>query len=211
MKLGIVSDQHGNIVSITQPGDVGDKVSGIMKAGVEPGKGQTFHEIDLPKREMGTDKTEEVRPGFALRATAAPPRTRSSWAPRDCIPPFANLLALAGLFVSFPAAAQTPPPVRLVELPGHIAPALAQATQLPKSAGVERQAMTITVVLRRTDEGGFRTFEAQVNDPKSPLFRQFLTQTELAQRFGPSQSTYDSVEAYLTSSGLDVVQGSANR
>ena len=49
MKLSVVSDQHGNIVSITKPGDVGDKVSGIMKAGIEPGKGQTFHEIDLPK------------------------------------------------------------------------------------------------------------------------------------------------------------------
>jgi hypothetical protein len=49
MKLSVVADQHGNIVSITQPGDVGDKVSGIMKAGVEPGKGQTIHEIQMTK------------------------------------------------------------------------------------------------------------------------------------------------------------------
>jgi hypothetical protein len=49
MKFSIVSDQHGNIVSISQPGDVGDKVSGIMKAGVEAVHGQTVHEIDVPK------------------------------------------------------------------------------------------------------------------------------------------------------------------
>ena len=50
MKFTVVSDRHGNIVSITQPGDVGDKVSGILKAGVEPAKGQTVHVIDIPKK-----------------------------------------------------------------------------------------------------------------------------------------------------------------
>jgi hypothetical protein len=49
MKLSIVSDKQGNIVSITQPGDVGDKISGIAKAGVEAAPGQTVHEIDLPR------------------------------------------------------------------------------------------------------------------------------------------------------------------
>ena len=50
MKLTVVSDKHGNIVSITQPGDVGDNVSGIMKAGVQPEKGQNVHVIDIPKK-----------------------------------------------------------------------------------------------------------------------------------------------------------------
>jgi hypothetical protein len=49
MKFSVVSDQHGNIVSILRPGDVGDKVSGIMKAGVEAAPGQTVHEIEAPK------------------------------------------------------------------------------------------------------------------------------------------------------------------
>jgi hypothetical protein len=55
MKLSIVSDQHGNIVSITRPGDVGDKVSGIMKAGVEAAHGQTVHEIDVPRELENVD------------------------------------------------------------------------------------------------------------------------------------------------------------
>ena len=44
MKLTVVADQGGKIVSITQFGDVGDKVSGITKAGVEAGKGHSVHE-----------------------------------------------------------------------------------------------------------------------------------------------------------------------
>jgi hypothetical protein len=50
MKLTVVADRKGNIVSITRPGDVGDNVSGIIKAGVEPAKGQTVHVIDIPKK-----------------------------------------------------------------------------------------------------------------------------------------------------------------
>ncbi len=58
MKLSIISDQKGNIVSITQPGDVGDKVSGIMKAGVVAASGQTVHEIDLPQELAKLDLLE---------------------------------------------------------------------------------------------------------------------------------------------------------
>jgi hypothetical protein len=49
MKVSIVSDQHGNIVSISQFGDVGDQISGITKAGIDTEPGQSVHEIDLPK------------------------------------------------------------------------------------------------------------------------------------------------------------------
>jgi hypothetical protein len=58
MKLSIVSDQKGNIVSIMQPGDVGDKVSGIMKAGIVAASGQTLHEIDLPQELAKIDLLE---------------------------------------------------------------------------------------------------------------------------------------------------------
>jgi hypothetical protein len=48
MKISIVSDQHGKILSISQSGDVGEKVSGIAKAGIYPEAGQTTHEVELP-------------------------------------------------------------------------------------------------------------------------------------------------------------------
>lgn len=68
MKLSIVSDQKGNIVSITQPGDVGDKVSGIMKAGVVAAAGHTVHEIDLPK-ELEKMDLLEIHKAYRLDPT----------------------------------------------------------------------------------------------------------------------------------------------
>jgi hypothetical protein len=65
MKLSIVSDKHGNIVSITQPGDVGDKVSGITKAGVEAAQGQTVHEIDVP-RELEKVNLLDIHKGYKV-------------------------------------------------------------------------------------------------------------------------------------------------
>jgi hypothetical protein len=65
VKLSIVSDKHGNIVSITQPGDVGDKVSGIMKAGVEAAQGQTVHEIDVP-RELEKVNLLDIHKGYKV-------------------------------------------------------------------------------------------------------------------------------------------------
>jgi len=49
MKLTVVADQQGHIVSISQFGDVGDKISGITKAGVEAKKGHSVHEIEAPQ------------------------------------------------------------------------------------------------------------------------------------------------------------------
>jgi hypothetical protein len=65
MKLSIVADQQGNIISITQPGDVGDKVSGIMKAGVVVAQGQTLHEIDMPK-ELENTALLDIHKGFKV-------------------------------------------------------------------------------------------------------------------------------------------------
>jgi hypothetical protein len=65
MKLSIVSDKHGNIVSITQPGDVGDKVSGIIKAAVEAAPGQTVHEIEVP-RELEKVNLLDIHKGYKV-------------------------------------------------------------------------------------------------------------------------------------------------
>jgi len=65
MKLTVVADQHGKIVSISKPGDVGEKVSGIMKANVVTGKGQTIHEIDVP-RELETLSLLDIHAGYKV-------------------------------------------------------------------------------------------------------------------------------------------------
>ncbi len=52
MTLNIVSDRRGNIVSISQFGDVGDKISGITTAGIQAEPGHHIHEIEVPE-ELG--------------------------------------------------------------------------------------------------------------------------------------------------------------
>lgn len=98
-----------------------------------------------------------------------------------------------------------------VELPGHQLGVLAQATPLAMSPRVASDPITLTLVLRRFDQAGMDAFLRDVQDPQSPRFRQFLSQDELAQRFGPSQQAYDAVLAYLQQSGFTLVDGSSNR
>jgi hypothetical protein len=65
MKLTVVADQHGNIVSVSQFGDVGDKVSGITKAGVEAGKGYSVLEIEVP-RELENTPLLDLHKGYKV-------------------------------------------------------------------------------------------------------------------------------------------------
>ncbi|HUY18285.1 MAG TPA: protease pro-enzyme activation domain-containing protein, partial [Candidatus Binataceae bacterium] len=63
----------------------------------------------------------------------------------------------------------------------------------------------------RHDQAGFDRYLHQVYDPHSKNFHHFLTQREIADRFGPSQTSYDAVLAYLKDRGFTLVEGSANR
>lgn len=73
MKLSIVSDQQGRILSISQFGDVGDKVSGITNAGISPEPGQSVHEIDLPQ-ELEKVSLLDIHKGFKLDVSKGPGR-----------------------------------------------------------------------------------------------------------------------------------------
>ncbi|HWF73024.1 MAG TPA: protease pro-enzyme activation domain-containing protein, partial [Solirubrobacteraceae bacterium] len=75
----------------------------------------------------------------------------------------------------------------------------------------QRQRLTLTIVLRRTDEPGFKRYLHAVYDRSSPLHDHFLTQTQLANRFGPSLSEYDHVRSWLVAQGFRYTQGSSNR
>jgi kumamolisin len=92
-----------------------------------------------------------------------------------------------------------------------LGPALARGLLRPVHGDRPTKQLTLTLVLRRSDQGGFDRFVAAVQDRTSPLYRHFLTQTQLAARFGPSLGSYDAVLAWLRRAGFVVVQGSANR
>ena len=70
--------------------------------------------------------------------------------------------------------------------------------------------ITLTLTLKRDDQAGFERYRNQIDDPHSPNFRHFLTQTQIAARFGPSQRSYDKVLAYLRANGFELIEGSSN-
>src|SRR5262249_46835633 len=114
-----------------------------------------------------------------------------------------------------PAAAPLPPEAgasrELMRLPGHVLDALKGATPVAPTPGADAEPLTLTVVLKHTDQDGFDRYLHDVYDPHSPAFRHFLSQREFTERFGPSQQSYDEVLAWLQSQGFTLVQGSANR
>jgi len=116
------------------------------------------------------------------------------------------------LSVIVTAAAQAAPTQsETVRLTGHVPPVLAKATVLPPKAGSGQEQITLTLVLRRDDEEGFERYLRELYDRRSANFHHFLTQQQIADRFGPSRTDYDSVLSYLRSNAFELVDGSANR
>jgi subtilase family serine protease len=68
--------------------------------------------------------------------------------------------------------------------------------------------LQLDVVLPLRDQAGLDAFVAEVQNPYSSGYRQFLTPAEFTARFGPTQQDYDAVEQYLQNHGLKVVGGS---
>src|SRR5579859_5502165 len=66
------------------------------------------------------------------------------------------------------------------------------------------QAMTVTFALKPSDAAGAETLMRRLSTPGDALYRHFLTPSEVASRFGPSQATVDSVTASLQRYGLTV-------
>lgn len=90
-------------------------------------------------------------------------------------------------------------------------PALQQAAPLEDRPQAANDPIILTVVLNRADPVGMDTLVRSVQDPRSPSFRRFVPQAELARRYGPSQNVYDTVVTYLQQQGFTVVTGSASR
>jgi subtilase family serine protease len=99
----------------------------------------------------------------------------------------------------------------LVPLPGHVLDALQRATPVTASPDADAEPLTLTVTLRRADQAGFERYLHEVYDAQSSRFRHFLDQSEIAARFGPTDTAYEAVHAYLEQAGFTLVHGSANR
>ncbi len=103
----------------------------------------------------------------------------------------------------------------MVRIPGHVLAALSKATVLSPadhaSPSEANQPLTITIVLKRDHQQAFERYLHEIYDPHSRNFHRFLSQREIASRFGPSRQTYHSVLAYLRGKGFQLIEGSKNR
>jgi Pro-kumamolisin, activation domain/Subtilase family len=106
------------------------------------------------------------------------------------------------------AKEQTEP---FLTLRGHTLSLPVDTTPVSRTAQFAASSISLTLVMRHSDELRFETFVHNVNDPKSPLFGKFLPQSELADKYGPDKDTYYAVVDYLKRHDFQDVQISFNR
>ncbi|MGA7243258.1 MAG: protease pro-enzyme activation domain-containing protein [Terracidiphilus sp.] len=70
------------------------------------------------------------------------------------------------------------------------------------------QVLQLDLVLPLRDPAGLKAFLADVYNPKSSSYRQFLTPAEFTSRFGPTVDDYETVVRFAKTYGLEVVGGS---
>ena len=78
----------------------------------------------------------------------------------------------------------------------------------PTAASPANQMLQLDLVLPLRDPAGLKAFLADVYNPASPNYRQFLTPTEFTARFGPTANDYDTVLRFARTYGFQVVGGS---
>ena len=103
---------------------------------------------------------------------------------RSCVRSIlAGLLVLSSCVCAY--ATQVPSAPGMVRIPGHVLPALSKATIVPSKPEADAQPITVTLVLKRDHQAGFERYLHELYDPHSKVFRHFLTQRQIADRFGP--------------------------
>ena len=96
-------------------------------------------------------------------------------------------------------------------LPGQITPAMAGAPlvgPLPPSTIVS---LSIQLPTPAPQMQALLTAAAQVSDPNSPTYQQYLTVNQIAALYGPSQSDYSSLIAFAQAKGLTVTGSFSSR
>ena len=94
-------------------------------------------------------------------------------------------------------------------LPGHVPNVISSLTPKGRLAATNQLWLAIGLPLR--DAAGLDSYLAQVYDPASPNFRQFLTPEEFTVRFGPTEQDYEAVKNFARANGLAVTGTYDNR
>ena len=94
-------------------------------------------------------------------------------------------------------------------LQGHVPAAAAHLSATGTLPPTNRLNLAIGLPLR--DAKGLDDFLAQLYDPGSPLYRQFLTPEQFTARFGPTEQDYQAVMGFAKRNGLTVTGTHGNR
>jgi hypothetical protein len=113
------------------------------------------------------------------------------------------LIAVA-LAVIAPAAHAASPRVRV-----GTAPVLPRGAQTGATVPDAKQ-LQLTVALQPRDPAGLQAFATAVSTPSSPLYHQYLSVPEFAQRFGATPAQVSAVRSSLRAQGLTVGEPTAN-
>ncbi len=98
-------------------------------------------------------------------------------------------------------------PIRTLR--NHIPQAVGQSRRVGPVSQMARLNLAIGLPLRNREE--LDGFLEQVSDPQSPNYRRYLSASEFAERFGPTQDDYDKLIEFVQGNGLTVSGTHPNR
>lgn len=114
------------------------------------------------------------------------------------------LLSLAGVCGICPVSG-----AGLKSLHGHVPEPVKKLTPTGNLPATNELRLAIGVPLR--DPAGLDKFITELYDPASPNYRRYLTPTEFAARFGPTEGDYAAVKHFALANGLKITGESASR
>jgi subtilase family serine protease len=116
-------------------------------------------------------------------------------------------IAVALLLASAGIAQATPHRILTAQLPTAVAQHMAQRAGA-LDAG---QQLHLAIALPMRNLADLKSLVANIYNPKSPLYRHYLTVAEFTGRFGPAQFDYAKAVNFFTGAGLRVTGEAANR
>ncbi|MBS1726686.1 MAG: hypothetical protein JST51_08200 [Armatimonadetes bacterium] len=121
-------------------------------------------------------------------------------------------LTLVGPFALAIAANASPQTTtKLVPLPDSVLPVLSQSFPLLTKAPVaSSNLIEVSISLKPRDEYGLQAYADAVSDPKSAIYRHFISPQEVGIRYGASAKDILAVKQFLTGGGLTITHVGAN-
>jgi hypothetical protein len=93
----------------------------------------------------------------------------------------------------------------------HIRPVVTSGQAQLVGALPENQRLALSIALPLSNEADLKQLLQVLYNPGSPRFRHFMSVKDFTDRFGPSETDYDSLIAFLTANSLSVTGTAANR